>query len=164
MSDEDHSSLNGLSQEEQATNFHTMRHIERVRNLLDVFAMELMRRGQLHDQSKLEQPEVAYFAELTPKLATVTYGSPEYEAYKKELGPALEHHYARNRHHPEHFKDGVNDMTLIDLVEMVCDWKASSERHNNGNIRKSIEINAKKFELAPQMVRILENTADLFDR
>jgi hypothetical protein len=163
MSDEDHSK-NGLSQEEQVTNFATMRHIERVRNLLNTFVVELMHRGELHDQSKLEQPEVAYFAEWTPKLATVTYGSPEYESYREKLAPALEHHYARNRHHPEHFKGGVDDMNLLDLVEMICDWKASSERHNDGNIRKSIELNAKRFALSPQMVRILENTADLFDR
>jgi hypothetical protein len=52
-------------------------------------------------------------------------------------------------------------MNLIDLVEMLCDWKAASERHNDGNIRKSIEINASRFTISPQLVKILENTADL---
>jgi hypothetical protein len=32
--------------------------------------------------------------------------------------------------------------------------------HNSGNIRKSIEINADRFKLSPQLVQILENTAD----
>jgi hypothetical protein len=31
----------------------------------------------------------------------------------------------------------------------------------DGNIRKSIEINADRFGLSPQMVTILENTADI---
>jgi len=31
-------------------------------------------------------------------------------------------------------------------------------RHNNGNIRKSIEINANRFGISPQLVKILENT------
>lgn len=152
-----------LSLEEKATNYDTMRHIERVRDLINVFIAELLIRGEKHDQSKLEHPEVKLFTEYTPKLATTTYGSAEYEQLRKELLPALTHHYAKNRHHPEHFKDGVNDMNLLDIVEMLCDWKASSERHNDGNIRKSIEINAKRFKLDPQLIQILENTVELFE-
>jgi hypothetical protein len=37
--------------------------------------------------------------------------------------------------------------------------QAASERHNDGNILKSIEINADRFRLSPQLVRNLENTA-----
>lgn len=52
----------------------------------------------------------------------------------------------------------------MDLVEMICDWKAASERHNDGNIRKSIEHNAERFGMSPQLTRIFENTADvMFD-
>lgn len=57
----------------------------------------------------------------------------------------------------------VNGMTLVDLVEMFCDWKASSLRHNDGNIRKSVEINAIRFRMSPQLAKILENTAALVD-
>lgn len=151
-----------LTLEQQATNFQTMRHIERVRNLLGKMIGELLERAEKHDQSKLESPEVELFTEYTDKLAGVTYGSPEYEGFRKAMGPALDHHYARNRHHPEHHKNGVNDMTLIDLLEMICDWKASSERHNDGNILKSIEKNGQRFEMSPQLIRIFENTADMF--
>lgn len=150
-----------LSLEEQATNYATMRHIERVRDLLNLFVKEMLHRGELHDQSKLQRPEVELFTEYTPKLAGSTYGSPEYEGFRKAMGPALAHHYANNRHHPEHFKNGINDMNLVDLLEMFCDWKAASERHNDGNIRKSIEVNANRFNLSPQLVKILENTAAL---
>lgn len=148
-----------MTEAQKATNYDTFRHIERVRNLLNGAAAELLRRGELHDQTKLESPEVEAFTEYTAKLATCTYGSAEYEGYRQAMGPALAHHYANNRHHPEHFKGGVNDMTLIDLLEMFVDWKAASERHNDGNIRKSIEKNADRFGLSPQLVRILENTA-----
>ncbi len=150
-----------LSNEEKATNYDTFRHIERVRNLLNSCVFDLIRRGELHDQTKLEPPEVEAFTEYTPKLAACTYGSDEYKGYLAAIKPALDHHYAHNRHHPEHHKDGVNDMNLLDLVEMLCDWKAASERHNDGNIRKSIEVNANRFGLSPQLVRIFENTADL---
>src|SRR5687768_10998636 len=98
-----------LTQEEKVTNYETMKHIHRVRDLLDACIRELLRRGELHDRSKLERPEVSMLAEVTPKLAGVTYGSPEYDAFRKQLAPALEHHYARNRHHPEHHKNGIDD-------------------------------------------------------
>ena len=150
-----------LTEAEKATNYDTFRHIERVRNLLNACVTDLVKRGELHDQTKLVSPEVEAITEYTPKLATCTYGSDEYKGYLAAIKPALDHHYAHNRHHPEHHKDGINDMNLLDIVEMLCDWKAASERHNDGNIRKSIEINANRFNMSPQLVRILENTADV---
>jgi hypothetical protein len=119
-----------------------------------------MRKGELHDQSKLESPEVEAFTEYTPKLAGCTYGSEEYKGYLAAIKPALDHHYANNKHHPEHWANGVNDMNLLDVLEMLCDWKAASERHNDGNIQKSIEINSKRFNLSPQLTEILKNTAN----
>lgn len=147
-----------LTQENKATNYDTMRHIEKVRNYLNFVVIELLKRGEQHDQSKMESPEVELFTEYTSKLAETTFGSEEYNKYKSEMNVALEHHYANNRHHPEHHKNGVNDMTLIDLIEMLIDWKASSERHNDGNIRKSLEINAKRFGMESQLTKIFENT------
>ena len=38
---------------------------------------------------------------------------------------ALQHHYQKNRHHPEAFERGVDGMTLVDLVEMVCESTTS---------------------------------------
>lgn len=148
-----------LTEEQKACNYITMRHIEKVRNYINKVIMNLLRRGEAHDQSKLVSPEVELFTEFTPKLASTTYGSAEYNNYKAQMGVALEHHYANNRHHPEYHKNGVNDMTLIDLIEMLVDWKAASERHNDGNILKSIEINGTRFEMSPQLIRICENTA-----
>lgn len=156
--------MNNLTLEQKATNYDTFRHIERVRNLLNLVIVELLKRQELHDQSKLESPEVEAFTEYTPRLSTSTYGSPEYNAFKAAMKPALDHHYANNRHHPEHFKNGIFDMNLVDLIECLVDWKASSERHHDGNIRKSIEINGNRFNMTPQLVKIFENTAaELFD-
>lgn len=341
-----------LTEAEKATNYDTMRHIERVRNLLNVFAVELLRRGELHDQSKLESPEVEALTANTARLAGLTYGSAEYKANfdSPDMRAYVEHHYAHNRHHPQWFrqdeewrpvdgyeglyevssygevrsldrtversgptgnlfkkgqsltayytpkgylrlalsrggrsknhlvhrlvaaaflpnpddkpevnhKDGnkdnnrvgnlewvtecenlchaydtglklpnikyvvtceelglttfgcvemaaechklgytrvsdsgvwqsinrggkhcdleftgtrferwmaspVNDMTLVDVLEMLVDWKAASERHTDGNIRKSIEVNTERFGLSPQLATILENTVRFFD-
>jgi len=39
------------------------------------FSIELQKRAQKHDQSKLENPEKEYFDKMTPKLANLTYGT-----------------------------------------------------------------------------------------
>ncbi len=141
----------------------TIRHIENVRRYIRFITDRLTTRGVEHDRLKLESPEVEIFTEYTPKLAQSTYGSEEYSGFLKEMNVALQHHYAHYRHHPEHFERGINDMNLVDIVEMLCDWKAASMRHNDGNLLKSIEINARRFGYDDQLKQILINTAKLFD-
>jgi hypothetical protein len=138
----------------------TLRHMETVRNFLDAFITDLIYRGQDHDQSKLEDPEWPMFEKNTPKLKDIKFGSPEYKAILKDMAPALEHHYKHNRHHPEFHPNGIADMNLLDLVEMLCDWKASSLRTKDGDIRKSIEFLQKKYGYSDEIKKILMNTVD----
>ena len=139
--------------------FKTIRHIETVRNFIGSVIKELIHRQEQHDQSKLQSPEAEMFEEFTSKLRGSTYGSDEYKGFLKEMGAPLKHHYENNRHHPEHFENGVDGMNLIDLMEMLCDWKSSGMRHDNGDIFKSIEINKERFKLSEQLTLILRNTA-----
>lgn len=139
--------------------FKTMRHIETIRNYLNLCIRELMHRQERHDQSKLESLEVETFDKYTPKLRGCTYGSEEYKGYLKEMDVALQNHYANNRHHPEHFKDGIQGMTLIDILEMIIDWKCSGMRHADGDLFKSIEINQKRFGYSDELKQIFINTA-----
>lgn len=135
-------------------------HINRVRELISECTKELTRRALVHDKSKLKNPEKELFDEYTPKLKECTYGSDEYKEYLKGLRVALDHHYANNSHHPEHYEDGVNGFDLFDLIEMFMDWKAATERHADGDIRKSIEINKERFNLSDQVCDIFRNTVD----
>jgi len=137
----------------------TRKHIHQVRKLLQEMVVMLLKRGENHDATKLEAPEAEGFAEYTPKLATSTYGSDEYNQFLKDMQPFLKFHYMKNSHHPEFYENGVDDMNLIDLIEMLCDWKAATLRHNDGDIHKSIEHNADRFGLSPQIVHIFRNTA-----
>jgi len=115
-------------------------------------------RARNHDQSKLESPEQEIFGETFEELGKTEYGTPEYDKLLERVKPAIDHHYANNRHHPEHWPDGINNMTLIDLIEMLCDWKAATKRNKNGNIRTSIEKNATRFQMSDQLKQIFENT------
>lgn len=142
----------------------TLKHINHVRKYMKKMRNELEKRRIWHDETKLQEPEKSVFDEYTPKLATSTYGSDEYRQFLKGMGVALEHHYEHNRHHPEHYENGIKGMTLIDLCEMVSDWKAATLRHNDGDIIKSIEINQKRFDYSDELKQIFINTVmEYFD-
>lgn len=139
----------------------TKEHIRRVRFYLVKCINELSGRSYNHDRDKIEDPvEKRLFDEYTPKLRECTYGSDEYKEFLKGLKEGLDIHYKNNRHHPEHFENGIKDMNLIDLLEMICDWKAASERHADGDVYKSLVINKERFGYSDELYNILKNTVD----
>lgn len=141
----------------------TKKHISLVKDLIDIFCSKLFEQIESHDNSKLKEPELSIFNEYTPKLKYCTYGSEEYKQYLREMKIALDHHYQNNRHHPEYFENGMMNMNLIDIIEMFCDWLASTKRHNDGNIYNSIELNKKRFKYPEMIENIFKNTAtDIF--
>jgi hypothetical protein len=103
-------------------------------------------------------PELEGF-DRSPPLNEIVYGSPEYLKSCEDLKPTLDEHYRTNDHHPQFFGDGIKGMNLLHLIELVCDWKASSERMNNGNIFRSIEANQKRFGYSDETKKFLYNTA-----
>ncbi len=170
----------------------TLEHIAEVSHRIYLVILELRDRAKAHDKSKLESTEREIFDEYTPKLKGTTYGSDEYKGYLKSMSAALDHHYANNRHHPEHFiyyecngcfkrfdkmpnhcdvcgysqftiRSDISQMNLIDIIEMICDWKAATLRHADGNIKKSIEINQKRFGFSDELASILYNTAKVLE-
>lgn len=161
--DEDYMSIAECNEE-------TRKHIALVQHYIKIMTDELTQRGLDHDASKLVAPEVEVFAKNTKKLARLKFQnennelSDEYKASLADLKVALDHHYAVNRHHPEHFANGVEDMTWTDIGEMLADWKAASLRQNNGNLLKSVETNAKRFGIEGTLLKILENTAKDLDK
>ncbi|HDZ13539.1 hypothetical protein LCGC14_1273470 [marine sediment metagenome] len=170
----------------------TLKHIEEVKKQIDIVVVALQDRAAKHDASKLESPEREIFDKYTPKLKGTTYGSEEYKQCLAGMKTALDHHYASNRHHPEHFvyhecngcferyyqevnicnicgysqftdRPDIAQMNLIDLVEMFCDWKAATLRHTDGDIKKSIAINKKRFEISDELTAILLNTVEILN-
>jgi hypothetical protein len=132
-------------------------HIHQVRDRLDVFAAELLRRGSLHDASKFSDAEKPAFDLVTPMLSGVIYGSPEYRALEQRVRPALTHHYQHNSHHPEYYADrGIAGMDLFDVVEMLCDWIASVAGRSGGNL--NLTHNVDLYGIDTQLASILANT------
>jgi hypothetical protein len=105
-----------------------------------------MKRAIVHDMSKYSKAESSAFAKNIFKLKKTVYGTPEYQVLLDELGPALDHHYRKNSHHPEHWKHGIKDMGPLDELEMLVDWKSATRRMKRAGIHSSIEKNAKRFK------------------
>lgn len=54
---------------------------------------------------------------------------------------------------------GPEAMSLFDVLEMLLDWKAATERmKDGGDIRASLIHNTTRFNLSPQLAAILANT------
>lgn len=136
----------------------TVRHIMTVQSRISEVISRLQQRALWHDQSKLAPPEKEGYDKLTAQLQDLVYGSDEYRAALAEAQPVIEHHYQANSHHPEHYPNGVAGMSLLDLVEMVCDWKAASARTKQGSIAQSLVHNKQRFGIDDQLASILENT------
>ena len=138
----------------------TLQHIDNVKKLLSICIKNLIKQAISHDDSKLEDFEKKYFDQYTQKLRNTEYGSSKYYEYLDKINPALVHHYEVNKHHPEHYKNGIKDMNLLYLLEMLCDWYDSSKRSKNGDILKSIEINQKRFGYSDELKTIFINTVE----
>jgi hypothetical protein len=135
----------------------TLRHIARVQELLTAFAAELIRRGEVHDQSKLGPMEKPA-RDANPPDYDRRFGEP-FHVSDQEWA-AFNHHVSINSHHPEHFGDrGVSGMDLLDLIEMFFDWKAAGEPYRHDTFAASVDINRKRYNLDPQIVAIFTNTA-----
>jgi hypothetical protein len=132
-------------------------HIATVEAWMGRAIQSLANRAIMHDQSKFQEPERSGFQAMTAdaRLKELTYGSDEYRAVLREHKPTIQHHYERNDHHPEHYGAGTMAMSLLALIEMLCDWKASTD----GDLRRSIEVNQQRFGYSDELRSILVMTA-----
>lgn len=135
-------------------------HKQLVKQYMDNFIDSLFFRAIHHDDSKLEEPESTMFVEWTPKLKLLDFGSDEYRQALSNMGDALKCHYDNNYHHPEHFENGINGMTLIDLLEMVCDWKAAAQAKQ---VPVNLEYLSNRFGISSQLVDIIFNTVEALE-
>lgn len=136
----------------------TLDHISKVQERVAEIIEFLIARAEAHDASKLVEPEKSGYDALVTRLADCVYGSDAYRAALREAKDVIAHHYAVNSHHPEHYPSGIAGMTLLDVIEMLADWKAASARTKQGSIAQSLAHNKVRFGIDDQLASILENT------
>lgn len=142
-------------------NFYRILTIHKIYVFLSLlkFSLKLMWRATIHDYSKFTKLESEYFIKYMDQLYQSQYGTDKYNNLLKSMEPAIQNHYKHNSHHPEYYKNKIQGMDLLDLVEMYYDWETSTKKHKTGDISKSIEINRKRFNISNDLCEILKNTS-----
>ena len=131
-------------------------HVLKVGNLLATVCNELMKRAVTHDKSKYRECELdGHLAAHKDHVIAgrPKFGSSEREKIREKHKTVFCLHHKNNPHHPEHHKNGINDMNLIDVLEMLCDWCARSK-----DIDFTFEENSGTYSISPQLLQILKNT------
>ena len=132
-------------------------HNNNVQKKLAGVISNLAKRMADHDQSKYSVDELSLVLGK-PTLDTLEYNSDEYKLALARVQEGVSHHYASNSHHPEHYGiDGIKGMTLLDLLEMACDWAAAATEHDSTYL-SSINYNVERFGLSVEIQEILQNT------
>lgn len=132
-------------------------HISRVRKHINTFIELLLKRAMNHDKSKLEEPEFSWWKEMD-KEPRYPYGSEEYKQKIKRWDKVFKHHYKYNRHHPEHYDYGVSEMTLVDIVEMMCDWLGYKDTITISEALKVCDEQMKRYNIPDGVRQIIFNT------
>lgn len=88
-------------------------------------AIALLKRISVHDNSKLYTKELTALSQIPYNLSGFTNANSELTNKEKEL---IKLHWQHNSHHPEHYKN-YNEMSELDIMEMVCDWHARSRQY-----------------------------------
>lgn len=136
----------------------TLEHIKQVNQYMLDVAKQIIDRAIIHDASKLVSPEKEGFDNLDDEYRKLPYGSDEFFAVRAKALPAIDHHHANNRHHVEYHKNGVMDMNLLDIIEMLVDWKAATDRNPNGDFKYNMSKNFELFNIPKDIQQIMMNT------
>lgn len=136
-------------------------HIQYIREDILKIIHKLYERALNHDNSKWSDAERPFYEKSNEiELENMTSYKTILEATRDIVQPALDNHYKLNRHHPEHHKNGINDMNLIDIVEMVCDWHSSAKTRG---LPLDVNYNVQRFNISPQLEQIIKNTIDFLN-
>lgn len=100
------------------------RHVLTVQKLIRRFSYRLLERADTHDLSKFANDELGGMIEIDAIADEKGLNSREYMGALS--GPAIQLHRSRHSHHPEYHPNGIKDMSILDVIEMVCDWKAAN--------------------------------------
>lgn len=137
----------------------TRQHILNVQREMQKAIINLSERAQNHDSSKYDVAEAHTYAKVVPMFKGKVYGTPEHKAVGDLLGDAWNHHEMNNDHHPGYYYNGMTDMNLLSIIEMLCDWKAASLRNPNQSFVESCVMNCEKYGADKQLTNIILNTA-----
>ncbi len=153
----------------------------------------LLKQVEVHDQSKLEEPERTPYVEITWRHK-LENEKGEYDPYngkgyqtpgqleKEEENDATMHHITSNSHHPEYHLEDKKDanvdmddrskselvdaslMPEIDVAEMVADWQAMSEELQTNTAREWFDKQKdKRWHFSDQQIELIDKLLAVFE-
>ena len=159
----------------------TQEHIDRVKKFLllldgtgDFTPEEITQRGEAHDADKFTDEKFIPYVWVDEYYRIKNSGEEvpadvkaAYDATREASGD----HVTINRHHPESHED-LNDMTDLDVAEMVSDWSAMAEELGAGSARgwadKNVgtkwKLDEEHVELIYSMIEQLEAASEKQDK
>ena len=110
-------------------------------------AIQILKRGVDHDNSKYNYIEFKKLASILNTRKCFTNATEQLTEVEME---AIRYHWSHNKHHPEYYYDKEDNMSELDIIEMVCDWFARSLQYNTEFIAfiKERQKNRFKFDEA----------------
>ena len=138
------------------------RHIMTVQLILRTLAREMLNRADAHDLSKLGPDEFGGMIAIDRIADKCGLNSPEYMAALS--GGAIQLHVSRHSHHPEYHVSGVQNMSLLDIVEMVCDWKAANVLRGHPEWNESVRMMSERLGLSSEQIYLINLIASELDK
>ena len=135
-------------------------HIAEFQQAIDTLTEKLKQRAKAHDASKLKEPELTQYTEAEEKLENFKPGSKSYLTFARKEDIILSKHYSKNPHHVEHFKNGFNDMTILDLVDVLTDWRLDC---GDEDWNKFVDDRKDYYKMSDQLVDIFKNSKDVLE-
>lgn len=135
------------------------KHIALVREFMEDIITDLERRAREHDLSKFQEPEYSGYMGLNEAVKGHEYGSMAYIMAFAPFKDVIKHHYEHNDHHPEHFDRNFSQMDLLQIAEMLADWKAASMRGGDAkSLFETLEKTIKHQKVPDAIAHLLRNT------
>lgn len=123
-------------------------------------AFLLLKRANIHDNSKLVGPELELLSSLYGNQESFINPQVQLSDSQKEI---IEKHWENNRHHPEHFKC-VEKMSELDILEMCCDWYARSMQYGTDFLSFIKTRQETRFHFPEEMFNKILNYCEYLDK
>ena len=165
--------------QEMQSNFWKVQfeHVERVQRNLMLFAKDnegnsalhaqILLRHATHDNSKTKEPEYTPYVwrywrtkcradGMQPPFDTIFQD----ETLDQAIRDAVFHHVTHNRHHPEWHPD-PDEMTNVDIIEMVCDWYAMSQEFNSSIDDWATDVIPRRYHFGKRINLVMDTIAKM---
>ena len=124
-------------------------------------AIELLHRACEHDNSKFSTIELEHLVSIINSDSNNSFRDAHNKLSEKEM-KAIEVHWKNNRHHPEYFSSH-NNMSEVDIIEMVCDWYARSIQYKTDFIPFILERQHNRFKFNDTIFKKILNWCNLVE-